>query len=107
MPGSSEPLFFLCRLPDLLRRDYGTSSGSSEPLLFLYKSLHFGSYNGGGSKFQTPCREIAGPHLAAQNHCFSDANPYILALLMGVDLPDAMIKDSQWMSVALLCKPFV
>ena len=27
-----------------------------------------------------------GPHLAAQNHCFSYTNPYILGFLMGVDL---------------------
>ena len=32
------------------------------------------------------CRGIAGPHLAAQVHCFSNGNPHILALLMGVDL---------------------
>ena len=32
------------------------------------------------------CRQIAGPNLAAQIHCFSYGNPHILALLMGVDL---------------------
>ena len=33
-----------------------------------------------------PRGTFAGPHLAPQNHCFSYANPYILARLMGVDL---------------------